>query len=241
MKRTRKTGVKRRKPRAKRRTPGLRRAKPISISERRKKRPEFGTGPAGMPRQVLVDPLCCWTSTTIEPREVVDRRRPFGGIVSGQPGNAGCRTLTEKAESRKTAATENQQLRHNGKPCISRLNSHSPGLRPAARKRSGRLGIRRRFFKSAAVRRENRARVAVSVYSAARRERIEAAVEAVGTHVAQPFEARIAAEPFRGGVRVLITDRRASKGRSHSLSMKLGRRSRSGSGRRLTIDGRSGG
>jgi hypothetical protein len=41
--------------------------------------------------------------------------------------------------------------------------------------------------------------------SATRRERIEAAVEAGGKHVAQPFEGWIAADPFRGGVRVLIT------------------------------------
>jgi len=37
------------------------------------------------------------------------------------------------------------------------------------------------------------------------RERIEAAVEAAGRHLAQPFEAWIAADPLRGGVRVLIT------------------------------------
>ena len=41
--------------------------------------------------------------------------------------------------------------------------------------------------------------------SATRRERIEAAVEAGGKHVAQPYEGWIAADPFRGGVRVLIT------------------------------------
>jgi hypothetical protein len=41
--------------------------------------------------------------------------------------------------------------------------------------------------------------------SATRRERIEAAVEAAGKHVAQPYEGWIAADPFRGGVRVLIT------------------------------------
>ena len=41
--------------------------------------------------------------------------------------------------------------------------------------------------------------------SATRRERIEAAVEAAGKHVAQPYEAWIAADPFHGGVRVLIT------------------------------------
>jgi hypothetical protein len=40
--------------------------------------------------------------------------------------------------------------------------------------------------------------------SAIRRERIEAAVEAAGKHVAQPYEGWIAADPFRGGVRVLI-------------------------------------
>jgi hypothetical protein len=41
--------------------------------------------------------------------------------------------------------------------------------------------------------------------SATRRERIQAAVEAAGQHLAQPYEAWIAADPFRGGVRVLIT------------------------------------
>ena len=41
--------------------------------------------------------------------------------------------------------------------------------------------------------------------SATRRERIEAAVEAAGRHFARPYEGWIAADPFRGGVRVLIT------------------------------------
>ena len=41
--------------------------------------------------------------------------------------------------------------------------------------------------------------------AATRRERIEAAVEAAGQHLAQPYEGWIAADPFRGGVRVLIT------------------------------------
>jgi hypothetical protein len=41
--------------------------------------------------------------------------------------------------------------------------------------------------------------------SATRRERIEAAVEAGGRHAAQPYEGWIAADPFRGGIRVLIT------------------------------------
>ena len=41
--------------------------------------------------------------------------------------------------------------------------------------------------------------------SATRRERIEAAVEAAGQHLAQPYEGWIAADLFRGGVRVLIT------------------------------------
>jgi hypothetical protein len=41
--------------------------------------------------------------------------------------------------------------------------------------------------------------------SATRRERIEAAVEAGGKNVAQPYEGWIAADPFRGGVRVMIT------------------------------------
>ena len=40
---------------------------------------------------------------------------------------------------------------------------------------------------------------------AARRERIEAAVEAAGQRLAQPYEGWIAADPFTGGVRVLIT------------------------------------
>jgi hypothetical protein len=43
--------------------------------------------------------------------------------------------------------------------------------------------------------------------SAARRERIEAAVAAAGQRLAQPFEARIAADPFRGGVLIFITGR----------------------------------
>jgi hypothetical protein len=41
--------------------------------------------------------------------------------------------------------------------------------------------------------------------SATRRERIEAAVEAAGKHVAQPYEGWIAADPLRVGVRLLIT------------------------------------
>ena len=41
--------------------------------------------------------------------------------------------------------------------------------------------------------------------SATRRERIEAAVEVAGKHAAQSYEGWIAADPFRGGVRVLIT------------------------------------
>jgi hypothetical protein len=40
---------------------------------------------------------------------------------------------------------------------------------------------------------------------AARRERVEPAVEAAGQHVAQPYESWIAADSSRGGVRVLIT------------------------------------
>ncbi len=39
--------------------------------------------------------------------------------------------------------------------------------------------------------------------SAARRERIEPAVEAAAHRPAQPYEACTAADPFRGGVRVL--------------------------------------
>jgi hypothetical protein len=37
------------------------------------------------------------------------------------------------------------------------------------------------------------------------RESIEAAVIAGGKHLTEPYEAWIAADPFRGGVRVLIT------------------------------------
>jgi hypothetical protein len=40
-----------------------------------------------------------------------------------------------------------------------------------------------------------------------RRERIEAAVVAGGRHASGPHEAWIAADPFRGGVKVLITGR----------------------------------
>ena len=40
---------------------------------------------------------------------------------------------------------------------------------------------------------------------ATRRERIEAAVEAAGRDLAGPHEAWIAADPFRGGFKVLIT------------------------------------
>lgn len=41
--------------------------------------------------------------------------------------------------------------------------------------------------------------------SATRLESIEAAVEAAGQHIAERYEGWIAADPFRGGVRVLIT------------------------------------
>jgi hypothetical protein len=41
--------------------------------------------------------------------------------------------------------------------------------------------------------------------SATRRVRIEAAVEAAGNHIAQPYEGWIAADPFQGGVHALIT------------------------------------
>jgi hypothetical protein len=47
--------------------------------------------------------------------------------------------------------------------------------------------------------------VACKGISAARRERIEAAVAAAGQRHARPYEAWIAAGPFPGGVRVLIT------------------------------------
>jgi hypothetical protein len=40
-----------------------------------------------------------------------------------------------------------------------------------------------------------------------RRERIEAAVAAGGRHASGPHEAWIATDPFRGGVKVLITGR----------------------------------
>jgi hypothetical protein len=43
-----------------------------------------------------------------------------------------------------------------------------------------------------------------------RRERIEAAVVAGGRHASGPHEAWIAADPFRGGFRILITGRMAS-------------------------------
>jgi hypothetical protein len=39
----------------------------------------------------------------------------------------------------------------------------------------------------------------------ARRERIEAAVEAGGKHLSGPYEAWITSDPFRGGVKVTIT------------------------------------
>ena len=41
--------------------------------------------------------------------------------------------------------------------------------------------------------------------TATRRERIEAAIEAGGKHLAAPYEGWIASDPFKGGVRVLIT------------------------------------
>ena len=40
---------------------------------------------------------------------------------------------------------------------------------------------------------------------ATRRERIEAAVEAGGKHIKHAYEAWITTDPFRGGVKVLIT------------------------------------
>ena len=40
---------------------------------------------------------------------------------------------------------------------------------------------------------------------ATRRERIQVAVEAGGRHVKEQYEGWIAADPFRGGVRVVIT------------------------------------
>jgi hypothetical protein len=40
---------------------------------------------------------------------------------------------------------------------------------------------------------------------ATRRERIETAVEAGSRHIKEPYERWIAADPFRGGVRLIIT------------------------------------
>lgn len=40
---------------------------------------------------------------------------------------------------------------------------------------------------------------------ATRREHVQAAVEAGGKHVSTPYEAWIAADPFRGGFKVRIT------------------------------------
>ena len=40
---------------------------------------------------------------------------------------------------------------------------------------------------------------------ATQRERIEATVGAAGRHLSRPFEAWIAVDPLRGGVRVMIT------------------------------------
>jgi hypothetical protein len=67
---------------------------------------------------------------------------------------------------------------------------------------------------------------------ATRRERIEAAVEAAGQRDAQSYEGWIAADPFRGGVRVLIT---GPPGRSAASAPRNGRESlrrRTGGGRR---------
>ena len=41
--------------------------------------------------------------------------------------------------------------------------------------------------------------------SATRRERIEQAVVTAGKHLREPFEGWISTDPFRGGVRLLIT------------------------------------
>jgi hypothetical protein len=40
---------------------------------------------------------------------------------------------------------------------------------------------------------------------ATRREQIETAVEAGGRHIKEPYEGWIAADPFSGGVRLIIT------------------------------------
>jgi hypothetical protein len=48
-------------------------------------------------------------------------------------------------------------------------------------------------------------RTEIWLWVTTRRERIEAAVEAGGKHVAAPHEAWIAADPGRGDVRVLLT------------------------------------
>jgi len=58
--------------------------------------------------------------------------------------------------------------------------------------------------------------------SSTRRERIEAAVEAAGKHVAQPYEGWIAADPCRGVVRVLIAG--VLGGRLGDASLFSGRR-----------------
>jgi hypothetical protein len=47
---------------------------------------------------------------------------------------------------------------------------------------------------------------------ATRRERIQVAVEAGGKHLTVAYQAWIAADPFRGGVRVLLTSPRGSIG-----------------------------
>jgi hypothetical protein len=74
--------------------------------------------------------------------------------------------------------------------------------------------------------------------SAARRERIEAAVEAGGSHVARPYDGWIAADPFPGAASGFSSPgRRASEGRSRSarrLDVAPKRIARSAARRRMT-------
>ena len=71
---------------------------------------------------------------------------------------------------------------------------------------------------------------------ATRRERIETAVETGGRHVKEQYEGWIAADPFRGGVRVVISRPQGSSGRCGSLWTKIRRSAPSESGRRSTSE-----
>src|SRR6516162_2104056 len=75
---------------------------------------------------------------------------------------------------------------------------------------------------------------------ATRRERIEGAVDAGGRHVKEQYEGWIAADPFRGGVRVVITGPQGSDGPCCSLWTKIRRLSFSGSGKRSKSDSKVG-